>query len=80
MYTLSFIICLSIHVFSVCGYPPFDGDNDYDVCDEILNEEVEFDEEDWTHVRYGRFICNFKQKQITYICINLQLLVQRQKN
>ena len=34
----------------VCGYPPFGGDNDYDLCNEIVSQDVEFDEEDWTHV------------------------------
>lgn len=36
----------------MCGYPPFDGENDYDLSDEIVNVEVEFDEEDWGHVGY----------------------------
>ena len=34
----------------VCGYPPFDGETDYDVSDSITNDRLEFDHEDWNHV------------------------------
>jgi len=34
----------------VCGYPPFDGDNDYEVSDAITNESVDFESDDWAHV------------------------------
>eukprot|EP00485_Elphidium_margaritaceum_P017010 CAMPEP_0202730048 /NCGR_PEP_ID=MMETSP1385-20130828/186445_1 /ASSEMBLY_ACC=CAM_ASM_000861 /TAXON_ID=933848 /ORGANISM="Elphidium margaritaceum" /LENGTH=936 /DNA_ID=CAMNT_0049396321 /DNA_START=47 /DNA_END=2857 /DNA_ORIENTATION=+ len=34
----------------VCGYPPFDADDDYELSDVIISDEVEFDDEDWTHV------------------------------
>jgi len=34
----------------VCGYPPFDGESDYEVSDSITNDRLEFEEEDWNHV------------------------------
>eukprot|EP00484_Ammonia_sp_Unknown_P023559 CAMPEP_0197025608 /NCGR_PEP_ID=MMETSP1384-20130603/5873_1 /TAXON_ID=29189 /ORGANISM="Ammonia sp." /LENGTH=622 /DNA_ID=CAMNT_0042454151 /DNA_START=11 /DNA_END=1879 /DNA_ORIENTATION=- len=34
----------------VCGYPPFDGDTDFDVSDSITNDKLEFEPEDWNHV------------------------------
>eukprot|EP01083_Nonionella_stella_P184125 667318_1 len=40
----------------VCGYPPFDAENDYLLSDEIMHEEVAFDAEDWSHV--GCVLCH----------------------
>lgn len=37
----------------VCGYLPFDGDDDYSLCEDIISENIEFDEEDWTHVGHS---------------------------
>lgn len=34
----------------MCGYPPFDGENDYEVADCITNDLLEFEPEDWNHV------------------------------
>jgi len=31
----------------LCGYPPFEGDDDYELCQSILKGKVEFDGEEW---------------------------------
>jgi len=34
----------------LCGYPPFYGETDQEISKAIREEDLEFDEEDWTHV------------------------------
>ncbi len=34
----------------LCGYPPFDGDNNKEIFRSIMRAEVEFDPEDWATV------------------------------
>eukprot|EP01084_Bolivina_argentea_P125194 221844_1 len=34
----------------VCGYPPFNGETDYDVSDSITHDRLQFELEDWNHV------------------------------
>eukprot|EP00485_Elphidium_margaritaceum_P023516 CAMPEP_0202712256 /NCGR_PEP_ID=MMETSP1385-20130828/36143_1 /ASSEMBLY_ACC=CAM_ASM_000861 /TAXON_ID=933848 /ORGANISM="Elphidium margaritaceum" /LENGTH=668 /DNA_ID=CAMNT_0049372227 /DNA_START=35 /DNA_END=2041 /DNA_ORIENTATION=- len=34
----------------LCGYPPFDGDTEYEVSDSITTDSVDFEPEDWNHV------------------------------
>jgi len=49
-YTVDFwSIGVIMHIL-LCGYPPFYGDNDKEVTSSILNEELEFDDDDWEHV------------------------------
>ena len=34
----------------LCGYPPFEGDDDYELCQQILKGRVEFDGEEWDDI------------------------------
>eukprot|EP01083_Nonionella_stella_P245161 852488_1 len=34
----------------LCGYPPFWGETEHDITKSIVQEEVQFEEEDWSHV------------------------------
>lgn len=34
----------------LAGYPPFEGDDDYELCQSILKGKVEFDGEEWTTI------------------------------
>ena len=34
----------------ICGYPPFEGDDDYELCQNILKGRVEFDGEEWDNI------------------------------
>ena len=34
----------------LCGYPPFEGDDDYELCQSILKGRVEFDGEEWENI------------------------------
>lgn len=34
----------------LCGYPPFEGEDDYELCQSILKGKVEFDGEEWDSV------------------------------
>jgi calcium-dependent protein kinase len=34
----------------LCGYPPFEGDDDYELCQSILKGKVEFDGEEWESI------------------------------
>ena len=34
----------------LCGYPPFDGDNNTEIFKSILKNDIEFDSEDWAEV------------------------------
>lgn len=34
----------------LCGYPPFDGENNKDIFRAILNHKLEFDEKDWAPI------------------------------
>ena len=39
--------CGVILYILLCGYPPFEGDDDYELCQSILKGKVEFDGEEW---------------------------------
>jgi len=42
---------LGIIMHILCsGYPPFDGESDYEVSDAITNDRLEFEEEDWSYI------------------------------
>lgn len=32
----------------LCGYPPFEGDNNKEIFKRVLQDELEFDPEDWS--------------------------------
>jgi calcium-dependent protein kinase len=34
----------------LCGYPPFEGDDDYELCQSILKGRVEYDGEEWDEI------------------------------
>ena len=34
----------------LCGYPPFESDNEIDLKSEILNNGIKFEEDDWKHI------------------------------
>jgi calcium-dependent protein kinase len=34
----------------LCGYPPFEGDDDYELCQQILKGRVEFDGDEWKDI------------------------------
>lgn len=34
----------------LCGYPPFDGDNNKEIFRSIMKNDLEFDPEDWTNI------------------------------
>jgi calcium-dependent protein kinase len=34
----------------ICGYPPFEGDDDYELCQNILKGRIEFDGEEWDNI------------------------------
>jgi calcium-dependent protein kinase len=34
----------------LCGYPPFEGDNNKEIFKRVLQQRLEFDPEDWTQV------------------------------
>ena len=42
---------LKINFLSLCGYPPFYGESDFDIAASIVSQdEVEMPEEEWAHV------------------------------
>ena len=34
----------------LCGYPPFEGDNNKEILKRVLQQKLEFDPEDWTQI------------------------------
>ncbi len=34
----------------LCGYPPFEGDNNKEIFKRVLQQKLEFDPEDWTQI------------------------------
>lgn len=34
----------------LCGYPPFEGDSDIEICQSIMKGKIEFDGEEWDEV------------------------------
>ena len=34
----------------LCGYPPFEGDNNKEIFKRVLQQKLEFDPEDWTFI------------------------------
>ena len=34
----------------LCGYPPFEGDNNKEIFKRVLQQKLEFDPEDWTEI------------------------------
>ena len=34
----------------LCGYPPFDGDNNAEIFKSIIKNDIEFDSEDWEDI------------------------------
>jgi calcium-dependent protein kinase len=34
----------------LCGYPPFEGDNNKEIFKRVLQQKLEFDPEDWTSI------------------------------
>jgi len=34
----------------LCGYPPFEGDNNKEIFKRVLQQKLEFDPEDWTKI------------------------------
>jgi len=34
----------------LCGYPPFESDNEVDLKSEILSNGIKFDDEDWKNI------------------------------
>jgi calcium-dependent protein kinase len=34
----------------LCGYPPFEGDNNKEIFKRVLQQKLEFDPEDWTNI------------------------------
>ena len=37
----------------LCGYPPFNGDDDDEIIEAVKQADLEFDEEDWAHISEG---------------------------
>merc|ERR1719361_2106628 len=51
-YTVDYWSIGVIMFILLCGYPPYYGESDREIEYAIINTNVEFDDEDWTHIRY----------------------------
>eukprot|EP01084_Bolivina_argentea_P288344 494874_1 len=51
-YTVDYWSIGVIMFILLCGYPPFYGDDENEVTKSILNDELDFDDEDWDHVSF----------------------------
>jgi len=34
----------------LCGYPPFNGENDNEILEAVKDGKVQFEEDDWEHI------------------------------
>lgn len=49
----SFVFNMDIYIYIIykqCGYPPFWGDSDKEIEQQIVKSDIEFEDEDWEHI------------------------------